>query len=147
MFDIEKSIGFLLAKAYQRASALFKEELDAYNLTPQQFSMLAFLWQEDGLSQVELSERSQIDRTTICGLIDRLEKLSLVERRPHPTDRRAYLICLTAEGKGLEAPLSDLADRTLDRYTAGLTESDKAELVRILEILRGERRIYAPLVP
>src|ERR1039457_96642 len=79
MIDIEKSVGFLLAKAYQRACALFKEEFDHYDLTPQQFGLLAFLWIENGLSQTELSARSQIDRTTVGGIIDRLEKEMLVE--------------------------------------------------------------------
>ncbi|MBI5657000.1 MAG: MarR family transcriptional regulator [Geobacter sp.] len=145
MYEIEKSIGFLLAKAYQRAGALFKEELDPFGLTPRQFSLLAFLWQQDELSQVELSERSQIDRTTICGLIDRLEKQELVERRPNPHDRRSYLISLTPRGRELEEPLCAAADRTLARFTAGLSEHDQSYLVRHLEVLRGERRIYATL--
>lgn len=145
MYEIEKSIGFLLAKAYQRAGALFKEELDHFGLTPRQFSLLAFLWQQDELSQVELSERSQIDRTTICGLIDRLEKQELVERRPNPHDRRSYLISLTPRGRELEEPLCAAADRTLARFTAGLSDQDQSDLVRHLEVLRGERRIYATL--
>lgn len=145
MYDIEQSIGFLLAKAYQRGAALFKEELDSYALTPPQFSLLAFLWQEEGMSQVELSERTQIDRTTLCGLIDRLEKQDLVERRAHPSDRRAYHICLTKQGKALEEPLSKAANRTVERFTAGLSPADRSELVRLLQIIRGERSVYAPL--
>ncbi len=70
MIEIEKSVGFLLAKAYQRACAIFKEQFDAYDLTPQQFGLLGFLWQRDGQSQAELSHRSQIDRTTMGGLVD-----------------------------------------------------------------------------
>ena len=69
MLEIDKSVGFLLAKAYQRACAMFKEAFDQHDLTPQQFGLLGFLWQEDGLSQTELSARSQIDRTTMGGLI------------------------------------------------------------------------------
>ena len=101
MIDIEKSIGFLLAKAYQRACSLFKERFDPYDLTPQQFGLLGFLWRQDGQSQAELSQRSQIDRTTMGGLVDRLEKEGLVRRAPHPEDRRAYRILLTQKGKGL----------------------------------------------
>src|SRR5690349_15101469 len=136
MIDIEKNIGFLLAKAYQRACALFKEEFDQYDLTPQQFGLLAFLWIEDGLSQVELSARSQIDRTTMGGIIDRLEKEGLVERRPHPDDRRAYQVFLTPGGKSLEDELCTVAVRVRDRVTAPLTEEEQATLVRLLEKLR-----------
>ncbi|MDR3578602.1 MAG: MarR family transcriptional regulator [Oryzomonas sp.] len=142
MFDIEKNIGFLLAKAYQRAFALAKEELEPYDLTPPQCGILAFLWQQDGLTQVELSERSQVDRTTMGGLIDRLEKCGLVERHPHPHDRRAHQIRLTPKGKSMEAPLSECSKKALAKFTSGLTNSDVANFARILETLRGEKRIY-----
>ena len=136
MIEIEKSVGFLLAKAYQRACALFKEEFDRYDLTPQQFGLLAFLWIEDGLSQSELSARSQIDRTTMGGLVDRLEKEGLVKRLPHPDDRRAYQVFLTPRGKSLEEELCAVANRVQGRVNAPLTAGEQATLVRLLEKLR-----------
>lgn len=142
MYDVEKSIGFLLSKGYQRSWALLREEIEIYDLTPPQFGLLAFLWQQDGLTQVELSEKGQIDRTTIGGLIDRLEKSGLVERRPHPLDRRAYKIHLTERGKAMEKPLSECAGRALAKLTNGLSGQEIGELTRMLEILRGERRVY-----
>ena len=66
MYDINQSIGFLLSKASQRAWAIMREEIATYNLTPPQFGLLAFLWQQDGLTQVELSEKGQIDRTRLA---------------------------------------------------------------------------------
>jgi len=142
MYDIEKSIGFLLSKAYQRAWAIMREQIEPYDLTPPQFALLAFLWKQDGLTQVELSEKGQIDRTTIGGLIDRLEKVCLVERRPHPQDRRAYKIHLTQRGKEMEAPLTDCANRSIARFTKELNEAEVCELRRMLNILRGEGSVY-----
>ncbi len=140
MYDIEKSIGFLLAKAHQRGWALFSEEISRYELTPPQFSVLAFLWQQDGLTQTELSEKAQIDRTTIGGLLDRMARSNLLERRPHPQDRRAHLVYLTEQGKRLEPELTSLAHQVLQRFTAGLSETDKQQLRNMLEVLRGERK-------
>lgn len=140
MYDIEKSIGFLLAKAHQRGWALFSGEISRFDLTPPQFSVLAFLWQKDGLTQTELSEKAQIDRTTIGGLIDRMARSNLLERRPHPQDRRAHLVYLTEHGKRLEPELTSLAHEVLKRFTAGLSETDKQQLRNMLEILRGERK-------
>ena len=138
MYDIEKSIGFLLSKAYQRAWAILREEIEQYDLTPPQFALLAFLWQQDGLTQVELSEKGQIDRSTVGGLIDRLERSGLLERRQHPQDRRAYLIYLTEQGKAMEGTLSACAGRSLERFTSGLNENEVKDLRRMLNILRGE---------
>lgn len=142
MYEIEKSIGFLLAKGYQRAWAIFREEIDEFELTPPQFALLAFLWIEDGLTQSELSEKSQVDRTTIGGLVDRLVKTGFVERKPHPKDRRAFKIHLTPKGKSMQEPLSGCASRSLARLTKGLNETEIQELRRMLEIIRGERVIY-----
>ena len=136
MIEIEKSVGFLLAKAYQRACALFKEEFDRYDVTPQQFGLLAFLWREDGLSQTELSALSQIDRTTMGGIIDRLEKEALIERRHHPEDRRAYQIFLTPKGKSLEDEYCAAANRLQDRVNAPLTTEEQTTLILLLEKLR-----------
>jgi DNA-binding MarR family transcriptional regulator len=136
MIDIEKSVGFLLAKAYQRACALFKEEFDRYDLTPQQFGLLAFLWIENGLSQTELSARSQIDRTTVGGIIDRLEKETLVERRPHPDDRRAYQVFLTTKGKALEVELCDAANQVQNKVNYPLTVEEHSTLISLLEKIR-----------
>ncbi|MFZ2950476.1 MAG: MarR family transcriptional regulator [Desulfuromonadaceae bacterium] len=142
MYDIENSIGFLLSKAYQHAWAILREEIEAYDLTPPQFALLCFLWQQDGLTQVELSEKGQIDRSTLGGLIDRLERNGLLERRKHPQDRRAYRIYLTEQGKNMESTLSACAKRSVKKFTSGLDEDEVAELRRMLKILRGERRVY-----
>ncbi len=136
MIEIEKNIGFLLAKAYQRACAIFKEEFEGYDLTPQQFALLSFLWQQDGLSQAELSGKSQIDRTTMGGLIDRLEEEGLVRRLPHPDDRRAYRICLTDKGKGIEDELCTIACKARDRFIARLSEQEHETVRELLGKLR-----------
>lgn len=137
VFDIEASVGFLLAKAHQKLFAFFRDELKDYGITPPQFALLAFLWKKDGLSQVELSEKTTIDRTTLGGLVDRLEKAALVERRPNPADRRAYLIHLTDEGKRLRPELEGIALRVRERTTAGFAPGEYETLCRLLEKLRG----------
>lgn len=136
MTEVSNSIGFLLSKAYQRACALYKEKFGNYDLTPQQFGLLRFLWEEDGLTQVELSSRSQIDRTTIGGLIDRLEQSGLLQRLPHPEDRRAYRISLTDKGKSLQEELTPLAEELHRAILEPLTPEEVEALTAILRKLR-----------
>lgn len=135
--DIGRSVGFLLAKAYQRACVLFKEEFEGYDLTPRQFGLLGFLWQEDGISQAELSAKSQIDRTTMGGVIDRLEKEGLVVRCSHPEDRRAYRICLTEKGKALEPVLTPLAAKAQEKFIAKLDPQEVETLKSLLDKIRS----------
>lgn len=135
--DVGKSVGFLLAKAYQRACVIFKEQFEGYDLTPQQFGLLGFLWQQDGITQAELSAKSQIDRTTMGGLIDRLEKEGLVVRRSHPEDRRAYRICLTDRGKALQPELTPLAVKAQETFIAKLDPQEVETLKSLLEKIRS----------
>ena len=134
---IDKSVGFLLAKAYQRACVIFKEEFEGYDLTPQQFGLLRFLWQEDGITQAELSAKSHIDRTTTGGLIDRLEKEGLLARCSHPEDRRAYRICLTEKGRALQPKLTPLAATVEQKFTAKLDQQEVETLKYLLEKIRS----------
>ncbi len=136
MTDVCNSVGFLLAKAYQRACALYKEQFEAYDLTPQQFGLLRFLWEEDGITQVELSSRSQIDRTTIGGLIDRLEQSGLLVRLPHRSDRRAHLIRLTDAGRSLKDELLPLGEELQRRILSPLSVEEVERLIAILQKLR-----------
>jgi DNA-binding MarR family transcriptional regulator len=135
-YDIEQNIGFLLAKAYRRGFAMFRDRLTGYGITPPQFSLLAFLWKQDGLSQTELSEKSQIDRATMVGLVDRMETLGLVKRERHASDRRAWRICLTEKGRALEDELSSIAAEVTGRLTSKLGEREVRELKKILSKIR-----------
>jgi DNA-binding MarR family transcriptional regulator len=135
-FNIEESVGFLVAKAYQRLFSCFREGLEPYGVTPQQFALLAFLWRQDGLSQAELSEKTEVDRTTLSGLIDRLQKLELVERCRHPDDRRIWLVSLTPAGRALEETLVPVALQVRERLTATFQGSDYRTLCELLNKLR-----------
>lgn len=135
-FDIEESAGFLVAKAYQRLFSCFRTGLEPFGVTPQQFALMAFLWRQDGLSQAELSEQAEIDRTTLSGLVDRLQKLALVERCRHPADRRIWLVRLTPAGRALEAKLVPVALQVRERFTANLDDNEYRDLCDLLKKLR-----------
>ena len=73
-----------------------------WNLSPSQFNVINLLSdQPDGLSQVELGRMLIMHRSNVTGLIDRLEKRRLVQRRDAAEDRRAYCVVLTAAGRAL----------------------------------------------
>jgi DNA-binding MarR family transcriptional regulator len=135
-FDVERSVGFLLAKACQHVVSLCKEEFAVYDITPPQFILLAYLWKQDAVSQTELSETAQIDRTTIVGIVDRLEEKGLVERQPHPEDRRVHQIVLTVNGRDLEKALCMAAVRVRDKMTARILPGEYKTLGRLLKRLR-----------
>ncbi|WP_434098118.1 MarR family winged helix-turn-helix transcriptional regulator [Streptomyces sparsogenes] len=79
----------------------------------------------------ELAERMSCEPSNATFVVDKLEKQSLIERRPHPTDRRAKQLVLTPEGTALRERLLELLG--VDSPLAGLTQGEQRTLHRLLE--------------
>ncbi|AGL02787.1 MarR family winged helix-turn-helix transcriptional regulator [Desulfoscipio gibsoniae] len=138
-FDIKDSLGFFIAKCHQKAFHIFREKLLPYNLTPPQFSVLAFLWKNDGQSQIQLGTALEMDRTTTSGIIDRMENQGLVIRRPNPEDRRVFMIYLTEAGREMEHTVSRLSHEANAEVAANLSAKEKETLLALLKKLRGDK--------
>ncbi|BAH45178.1 putative transcriptional regulator [Brevibacillus brevis NBRC 100599] len=129
MDRIEDCYGFLLGKAYQKVWQMEKAALSTYGVTPVQFILLHALWEKDGQKGVELGARLRLDGATITGVLDRLEKLELIERRSDPNDRRTNLIFLTPKGKELEKPLNQLTEE-VNNAVISLFSEEEAKLLK-----------------
>ena len=96
---IEDCIFYQLSKANQAAARFLSEKLAPSGVTSVQGVVLNFLSEEDEITSRQLGERTKLDSATLTGILDRLEAVGLIERQPHPADRRAISICLTKNGK------------------------------------------------
>lgn len=128
MEKIEDCISFLLGKAYQQVNQASKRRLAPYGVTPVQYALLKILWERDGQTGSELGDRLLLDSATITGILDRLERAALLERRADATDRRVHRIFLTVQGQGLQAPLDREMDALNVEFLVGLTPDDAARL-------------------
>jgi DNA-binding MarR family transcriptional regulator len=79
----------------------------------------------------DLAERMSCEPSNATFVVDKLEKQGLLERRPHPTDRRAKHLVLTTEGAALRERLLELLSR--DSPLAGLTADQQRVLQELLE--------------
>lgn len=78
----------------------------------------------------DLAERMSCEPSNATFVIDKLEKRGLVERRPHPQDRRAKQLVLTPDGTGLRARLLDLL--TKDSPLGSLDQDEQDALHALL---------------
>ena len=77
-----------------------------FELAPAQAMALGELQTDQPLSMRDLALRLKCDPSNITGLIDRLEARGLVERQPHPGDRRVKYLVLTPAGRSLQEQLA-----------------------------------------
>jgi DNA-binding MarR family transcriptional regulator len=125
-YPTKDSLGYLL---YRTALALkaalqrcFKE--NGYEITGEQWAIIRHLWEEDGLSQREIAEKTYKDKPNITRMLDALENKRLIFRQPDPRDRRKYCIYLTKEGRHLHERLSPLVQNLRQRFTQNLPQHD-----------------------
>ncbi|MEP3113596.1 MarR family transcriptional regulator [Nisaea sp.] len=123
MERVEECVSFLVGKAAQRISRRAKELLAPFDVTPPQYAVLKVLFEGDGLSAREIADRLAIDGATITGIIDRLEKAELLERRADPLDRRVYRLVLTERAKSLAGSLDAAMDQLNEESRALLGEA------------------------
>ena len=109
-----------------------KEGID---ITPEQWTVLSFLWNKDGVPQQTLCDATFKDKPSMTRLIDNLVKLGMVERRSTPTDRRSNLIFLTEKGKSIEQKAYDAVNETMDFALAGIDEKGLEQVRTILGIV------------
>jgi DNA-binding MarR family transcriptional regulator len=124
-------VGLLFAAA-QAVHVHFEKVASRYGLTVQQAKFLRSL--EGPQPMRAMAVQNSCDPSNVTGVIDRIERLGLVQRTPDPSDRRVRLLSLTAEGRRVRRKI----DAELDDVPAlaGLGAHERSELARLLAIIR-----------
>jgi MarR family transcriptional regulator for hemolysin len=111
-----------------------------HGMTRAQWGVLARLERDEGMMQTEMAEALEIQPISLLRLVDRLCQQALVERRPHPTDRRANRLYLTDKGRARLAQMAPLAREISGTVLSSFSESEVAELLSKLLSLKGNLR-------
>ncbi|EKD35373.1 MAG: hypothetical protein ACD_75C01939G0006 [uncultured bacterium] len=90
------------------------------------------------LRMKELAKKMGVTTGTLTVMVDRLEQQGLLQRTPHETDRRSYLIALTDKGQDLFAEHHQFHLRLTEEITATLSPEEQAQLGTILEKIIGQ---------
>jgi DNA-binding MarR family transcriptional regulator len=106
-------------------------------LTRAQWSVLAILSNRDGLSQSQLAEVLEIEKTTTGRLIDHVEKSGWVERRPIPGDRRLWAVYLTEQARPVIAEVERIVLNTRTEMLSGLSRQQQQELSQALQAVKS----------
>lgn len=133
--ELEQCVNFVLTKAQNAIQQLFKAELAPYGVTPGQYAVLKCLWDENGQTAKQLSERLYLDGSTVTGILDRMENKSLINRQPDSKDRRAVRVMLTEQGKALEGPVNATIELANKKALQKLNPQESVLLKKLLEEL------------
>lgn len=137
----------LIGRLGEAATSLREKHIGAfmaeYGLKTGEFDVIATLRRANSdhtLTPTELYNLTMISSGGMTARLDRLQKAGLIERVPHPSDRRALNVRLTDAGKTLLDALLPRYQALLDRMTAGLTDQEQELLsTLLLKLLNGTR--------
>lgn len=130
--DPNTSLGFLVSDIARMLREKFNETAQALGLTLAQARALAHLANNEGISQVALAKRLEIQPITLLRQIDRLEESGLLERRPNPHDRRAQQLYLTPAAGPLLENIQTLGAALTDTAFTGMSVTDRELIITML---------------
>lgn len=117
-----------LAHLVRQLSRSFRRSLEfrlsEHNISFGHWTFLRILWQEEGISQKELSTRAGVKEPTTHTAILKMEALGYLERRHGDGNRKALLVFLSEKGRELETVLVPLAEAVNKKAVDGLQQQD-----------------------
>lgn len=112
-------------------NAVYAESAREHGITSQQGVMLCVLMaQPRGMG--ELGGMLGLAKSSLSGLVDRMERLGLVRREPDAADLRAVRVALTADGRALIDDFYPETCRRVEKLAAGLGDADRDALAALL---------------
>ena len=105
--------GFLIAKIHQLSGRVFARKLKeegVHEINPSQGRILFALWEQDNIPITELSHRTQLEKSTLTSMLNRLEREGFVERVRSTDDKRKICIRRTKKDKAFQKSYLEITD-------------------------------------
>ncbi|WP_011582874.1 MULTISPECIES: MarR family winged helix-turn-helix transcriptional regulator [Chelativorans] len=127
--------GYLLRRCHQIAVAIFLEECRDFDLTPLQYVTLAALDRFGSMDQVTLGGVTALDRTTILGVLRKLEERALITRTTSDKDKRANIVAITEDGRRTARAALPNIQEVQKAILSPLNGHERARLLKLLKKL------------
>lgn len=138
-FDLgpERSIGFLIRDTHREAAKVLADRIQPAGISLGMWYFLRALWEQDGLTQRELSRRIGMMEPTTVNALAAMERAGLIARRRDKSDKRRRLVFLTRKGAALKDEMLPVAALVNEQAVAGLTAEEVDQLRRLLVQVKG----------
>jgi DNA-binding MarR family transcriptional regulator len=137
----------LLRRAWYGLNQTFRRRIAHLGFTPDQFTVMRTLLENDGLTQRQLAQAMSSDPNTVAALLERMEAAQLIERRPHEKDRRAHRLALTKAGRRKYLKGRALAIAMQAEVLRALSENEREGFLEQLEKVAEACRLAAEQSP
>ncbi len=125
----------------------FTKQLKPYDITPEQWSIISVLNDQNGLTQKELAEAIDRDQTTVVRMIHSMEKKEFVKKVFNDKDKRSHYLFLTEKGERIKNKLIPVVNDAHRFVTTNLDEQELKQLKLILKQIIQYTILNQNLIP
>lgn len=118
------AVSRLIIRAYQ-------EDLDRLGITYPQYLVLMVLWEKDGISVNEITEKLILNTNTVTPLLKRMEAMQLITRTPSTVDQRKIIIQLTEQGLAMRESAAEIPLKLMNKLNLEVSDAQIAEALHL----------------
>ena len=133
---MKSNSGFYISRIKQINTRLLNKLLAQKNITAfngEQGRILHVLWENDGISNQELSKRSGLAMSSLTTMLERMEEKNLLTRKGCPKDKRKCLLFLTEHANSLKKEYDEISDKMTKLSFEGISEDERLAFEKTLE--------------
>lgn len=128
----ENTIAILIHDVARQLRVLIDSKVEPFNLTRLKWQALGILDRKDGISQAELAERLDLDRSSVGRLLERMEVRGFIRRERDDADRRIVRVFIENDAKPLLEDLENISEEVKMQATEDLSKDEQDQLINIL---------------
>lgn len=133
---MKSNSGFYISRIKQINTRLLNKLLAQKNIMAfngEQGRILHVLWENDGISNQELSKRSGLAMSSLTTMLERMEEKNLLTRKGCPKDKRKCLLFLTEHANSLKKEYDEISDKMTKLSFEGISEDERLAFEKTLE--------------
>ncbi|HEY2616858.1 MAG TPA: MarR family transcriptional regulator [Acetobacteraceae bacterium] len=136
---VRRTLGFLLREnsRLMRRRFVHHARKSGLLLNLSEASLLSQVWHEPGISQARIAWLLDLETISVVRLVDSLERAELLERRPHPKNRRIRTLWLTPAAETAVAQVRRITDIVRREALADISKAEREQLLDTLLTLRS----------
>lgn len=132
-----RNLGFLIKDISRVYTKLYEERAGHLDVTLAQCKALVYIGKNQGISQIRLAELTGIEPMSLVRILDRMEADEWIERRAHPSDRRARQLYLKRKAEPTLRQIWEVGDAVREQLLSGFSTAERDLLIDLLERARG----------
>ena len=133
---MKSNSGFYISRIKQINTRLLNKLLAQKNITAfngEQGRILHVLWENDGISNQELSRKSGLAMSSLTTMLERMEEKKLLIRKDCPKDKRRCLLFLTEHANSLKKEYDEISEKMTRLFFEGISEVERLAFEKTLE--------------